>query len=121
MFSTKITVNQHERVLVYRDGRLERVLEPGRFSLASRSQVVRIDVRERIVTLAPQEVLTADGVSLRVTASLVRSVADPVAWSDPRLRTESCTSPRSSVCVRHWPASRSTQCSPVADAPWRRP
>ncbi len=76
----KITVSQHERVLVYRDGRLERVLEPGRYPLRSRSRVVRIDIRERIVTTAPQDVLTADGVSLRVTAAVVWSVSDPVAF-----------------------------------------
>src|SRR3954469_6766280 len=88
MFQTKFTVNQHERVLAYRDGRLERVLEPGRHSLAPRTQLVRIDGRERIVTLAPQEVLTSDGVSLRVTAALVWSVSDPVALKDVLLPPE---------------------------------
>ena len=82
MFTRKITVNQHERVLVYRDGRFERVLEPGRHVLGRRAQVVRVDVRERIVTLAPQEVLTADGVTLRVTAALVWRVADPLAFQE---------------------------------------
>jgi regulator of protease activity HflC (stomatin/prohibitin superfamily) len=82
MFQTKVTVNQYERALVYRDGRLERVLEAGRHSLASRTQLVRLDVRERIVTLAPQEVLTSDGVSLRVTAALVWSISDPVAFTE---------------------------------------
>jgi len=80
MFNRKITVRSHERVLAYRDGRLERVLAPGRHRRRTRTTLVRVDVRERIVTLAPQEVLTSDGVGLRVTAALVWSVTDPVAF-----------------------------------------
>ena len=71
MFLSKITVHPHERVLAYRDGRLEGVLDPGRHRRRTRTELVRVDLRERIVTLAPQEVLTADGVTLRVTAALV--------------------------------------------------
>ena len=82
MFLPKITVRSHERVLAYRDGRLERVLGPGRHRRRTRTQLVRVDVRERIVTLAPQEVLTSDGVGLRVTAALVWSVTDPVAFQE---------------------------------------
>jgi regulator of protease activity HflC (stomatin/prohibitin superfamily) len=78
----KITVRSHERVLAYRDGRLERVLDPGRHRRRTRTTLVRVDVRERIVTLAPQEVLTSDGVTLRVTAALVWSVTDPVAFQE---------------------------------------
>lgn len=78
----KITVRPHERVLAYRDGRLERVLEPGHHGRRLRTELVRIDVRERIVTLAPQEVLTSDGVSLRVTAALVWGVSDPRAFHE---------------------------------------
>lgn len=82
MFNRKITVRSHERVLAYRDGRLERVLAPGRHRRRTRTTLVRVDVRERIVTLAPQEVLTSDGVGLRVTAALVWSVTDPVAFQE---------------------------------------
>ena len=82
MFLRKINVGSHERVLAYRDGRLERVLPPGRHRRRTRTQLVRIDVRQRIVTLAPQEVLTSDGVSLRVTAAAVWQVTDPVAFHE---------------------------------------
>ena len=82
MILRTITVPAHQRVLVYRDGRLDRVLEPGRHPGRTRTRLVRVDVRERIVTLAPQEVLTSDGVTLRVTAALVWSVTDPVAFHE---------------------------------------
>jgi regulator of protease activity HflC (stomatin/prohibitin superfamily) len=78
----KVAVRQHERVLAYRDGRLERVLDPGRHRRRTRTQLVRVDVRERIVTLAPQEVLTCDGVTLRVTAALVWRVTNPVSFHE---------------------------------------
>jgi len=82
MHLRNITVRSHERVLAYRDGRLERVLDPGRHRHRTRTRLVRVDLRERIVTLAPQEVLTGDGVTLRVTAALVWSVTDPVAFQE---------------------------------------
>ena len=82
MFLRKIIVRSHERVLAYRDGRVERVLNPGRHRRRTRTTLVRVDVRDRIVTLAPQDVLTSDGVSLRVTAALVWSVTDPVAFRE---------------------------------------
>jgi regulator of protease activity HflC (stomatin/prohibitin superfamily) len=82
MVLRKITVRSHERVLAYRDGRLESVLDPGRHRCRGRTTLVRVDVRERIVTLAPQEVLTSDGVTLRVTAALVWSITDPVAFEE---------------------------------------
>ncbi|MFT4010122.1 MAG: slipin family protein [Nocardioidaceae bacterium] len=78
----KFTVPAYERVLAYRDGRLVRVLGPGRHRRRTRTELVRVDMRERIVTLAPQEVLASDGVSLRVTAAVVWSVADPVAFHE---------------------------------------
>jgi regulator of protease activity HflC (stomatin/prohibitin superfamily) len=77
-----ITVNAQESVLEYRDGRLLRVLDPGRYWLRTRTTHVRIPRRERIGQTAPQDVLTADGVSLRVTAAYVWSVSDPVAFHE---------------------------------------
>lgn len=82
MVSRRITVGAHERVLAYRDGRLDRVLGPGRHGRRVRTELVRVDVRERIATLAPQEVLTSDGVSLRVTAAVVWGVTDPLAFHE---------------------------------------
>lgn len=54
MFLPKVTVRSHERVLAYRDGRLERVLAPGRHRRRTRTKLVRVDVRERIVPSRPR-------------------------------------------------------------------
>jgi regulator of protease activity HflC (stomatin/prohibitin superfamily) len=65
---------------VYRDGALSRDLRTGRHRLYGRVSIVVVDLRERLVTLAPQEVLTSDAVSLRVTVALRIQVADAVAY-----------------------------------------
>jgi regulator of protease activity HflC (stomatin/prohibitin superfamily) len=76
----RITVLSHERAVEYVDGVCTRVLEPGRHPAPSRATHYRIDVRERIVTTAPQDVLTSDGVSVRVTAAVRWRVADARAF-----------------------------------------
>jgi len=76
MFTT-ITVSAHERALEYVDGVCTRVLAPGRYRTVRRATYQRVPVLERIVTTAPQDVLTSDGVSVRVTAAVRWRVADP--------------------------------------------
>ena len=50
-----------------------------------------LDLREQVFTLAPQEVLTADGVTVKVTAALRWRIGDPV------VHTETVTDPLSRV------------------------
>lgn len=73
----RIVVQEWERVLVYRDGRFERELEPGRHRVARwRHRTVRVGVRPRLLVVPLQEVLTADGLSVKVSlTSTVRVVA----------------------------------------------
>jgi regulator of protease activity HflC (stomatin/prohibitin superfamily) len=79
LFNT-ITVFPHERAIEYVDGVCQRVLEPGRHKVARRATYHRLNVLERIVTTAPQDVLTSDGVSVRVTAAVRWKVTDPRAF-----------------------------------------
>lgn len=76
----RITVMQWERVVRFRNGRLVGVLDPGRYWLRASDTTVRIDLRPRTVTLGGQEVLTADGVAVRVSLALVSRVVDPLAY-----------------------------------------
>jgi regulator of protease activity HflC (stomatin/prohibitin superfamily) len=79
---TKITVQAHERVLVYRDGVFERQLEPGRHTVRRVWRVRReaVDLRLRQLTVSGQEIFTADGVTVRVTAVVRWQVSDPRAF-----------------------------------------
>jgi regulator of protease activity HflC (stomatin/prohibitin superfamily) len=78
----KITVQAHERVLVYRDGVFERQLEPGRHTVRRVWRVRReaVDLRLRQLTVSGQEIFTADGVTVRVTAVVRWQVSDARAF-----------------------------------------
>lgn len=79
MFTTT-TVPASTVSVEYVDGVRTRVLEPGRYRVRRRSVHVPVSLLERLVTVAPQEVLTSDGVTVRVTAAVRWTVADPVAY-----------------------------------------
>jgi regulator of protease activity HflC (stomatin/prohibitin superfamily) len=64
----KVVVRTWESVLVYRDGRLEKALPPGRHRLLRRRrEVLRFDLRSGLVPVPGQELLTADGLSAKVS------------------------------------------------------
>ncbi|QKT08762.1 slipin family protein [Gordonia sp. X0973] len=75
-------VNPGEVVLEYRDGTLARILTPGAHRIRHDAVWVRVDTRDRIVHVAPQEVLTADGVPVRVSLAITLAVDDPVAFTE---------------------------------------
>lgn len=76
----RLTVEVGQCALAYRGGTLSRVLRPGRHWLYGKLSIRVVDMRERLVTLAPQEVLTSDAVSLRVTLALRIVVTDAAAY-----------------------------------------
>lgn len=78
MFS--ITVEARQCALRYRNGHLEQVLPTGKHRRAVGSRLVRVDLREHLLPLTAQEILTADGVSVRVTAVVRWAVAEPVLF-----------------------------------------
>lgn len=75
-----VTVHAHEQAVVYVDGRVVDVLGPGRHPRRRRQTLSRVDVRDRVSSVAPQELLTADGVTLKVSAALTWRVGDPLRY-----------------------------------------
>jgi regulator of protease activity HflC (stomatin/prohibitin superfamily) len=76
-----VVVLPHERVLLYVDGVLDRVLGPGRHGVfvAGRTVApVKVDLREQELTITGQESMTQDKVTLRVTVLVRFRVVDPV-------------------------------------------
>ena len=74
-----VQVAPYERVLVYENGGLAKVLGEGRFLLSKlhRSlQTVTVDMREREKTIVGQEVMTADKVSLRLNCIVKYRIVD---------------------------------------------
>ncbi|MFD7841444.1 slipin family protein [Nocardia sp. NPDC059764] len=79
---TYATVMDWQRTLLYRDGVLERTLEPGRHRYdEKRCKLVTVDMRPRMLQVVGQELLTSDGLSLRVSFAADWAVTDPVAFT----------------------------------------
>ena len=77
---TVATIHDYQRGLRYRNGRLVGLLDPGiHVALRPFTEIQVIDGRPTSLTVPGQEVLTADGVALRVSLTARYVVADPVA------------------------------------------
>ena len=74
-------VHDWERGVLFKDGRFETLLEPGRYRRFGRGFVVRrVDIRPWIVQIPTQEIPTADGLTVKVNVAGLARVADPVVF-----------------------------------------
>jgi regulator of protease activity HflC (stomatin/prohibitin superfamily) len=74
----RVTVYEFQRALRYRKGRFLSVLGPGQYwILEPRTTVTPVDVRPNFITLMGQEVLTADGVPLKISIAANYEMSDP--------------------------------------------
>ena len=77
-----VTVQAHEKGLRYEQGRLTAVLEPGRYKLwthpEAQARIVAVDMRRTELTIAGQELMTRDKVSLRLTLTAAFAVENVV-------------------------------------------
>jgi regulator of protease activity HflC (stomatin/prohibitin superfamily) len=74
----KVTVYEFERGLKYSRGRFAGILEPGQhWTYRPWTQIRKLDVRPTFVSVPGQDVLTADGVSLRVSLAAEYEIVDP--------------------------------------------
>ncbi|TWS18614.1 slipin family protein [Tsukamurella asaccharolytica] len=76
----RIVVPVGRRAVEFRDGAVARVLESGPHRVRRAHSVVPVVVAERLLAVAPQEVVTAESVPVRVSMALRVRVADPVAY-----------------------------------------
>ena len=75
-----VVVHDYERGLRYSRGRLRGLLDPGAYvSLRPLSEIQVFDMRPTSVTIDGQDVLTADGVNLRISLIARYLVVDPAA------------------------------------------
>lgn len=73
-----VTIYEFERGLKYSRGRFRGVLAPGQYWYVTGLVTIRkIDVRPAVAALSGQEVLSADGVALKVSVAAKYRVADP--------------------------------------------
>jgi regulator of protease activity HflC (stomatin/prohibitin superfamily) len=74
----RLVIFEYQRGLVYRNGKYLKLWEPGLHWYHRLAYTVhRMDVRTRIATIPGQEVLSSDGVSIKVSLAATYKVVDP--------------------------------------------
>ena len=74
----RVVVYEYQRALKYTKGRYQETLGPGQYWIFSwRSSVMPVDVRPEFITIPGQDVLSADGVTLKVSLAAQFEVSDP--------------------------------------------
>lgn len=73
-----VTIFQYERGLRFDSGKFVGVADPGKYWLwVGRGHIRKVDTRLRVVSVAGQEVLSADGVALKVSVLGTFRIVDP--------------------------------------------
>jgi regulator of protease activity HflC (stomatin/prohibitin superfamily) len=76
-----ITVMDWQRALLFTDGRLTRLLEPGRHRYRRRrTSVQTVDIRPRHLVVPGQDLLTSDSITVKVSVVAVWRISDAVAY-----------------------------------------
>ena len=77
VFVRRVTIFEYQKGLKYVHGRFEEVLPAGtHWHLPYFSRIVTLDVRPRFVTVSGQEVLSSDGVTLKVSMAASFRIVD---------------------------------------------
>lgn len=72
-------VNQYEKGVVLRLGKFKSVAEPGlNLVLPYLETIIKVDMRERVINVEPQKVITKDNVTVTVDAVIYHKIVDPV-------------------------------------------
>ncbi|MFO7650883.1 MAG: SPFH domain-containing protein [bacterium] len=72
-------VRPYERACVERLGKYQRTVSPGlNFILPFLERLIKVDMREQVVDVPPQEVITKDNATVTVDAIIYYEVTDPV-------------------------------------------
>ena len=79
LFKSVRVINQFEKGVVLRLGKFKSVAEPGlNLILPYIESLITVDVREKVIQVDPQEVITKDNVTVTVDAVIYYKVIDPV-------------------------------------------
>jgi regulator of protease activity HflC (stomatin/prohibitin superfamily) len=78
-FASVKIVEQYEKGVVMRLGKFKTVVEPGlNLVLPYIESMIKVDMRERVINVDPQKVITKDNVTVTVDAVIYFKVVDPV-------------------------------------------
>ena len=72
-------VNQYERGIVERWNAYEKTVEPGlRYIVPFAQRILRVNMREQVIDVPPQEIITEDNVVVTIDAVVYYQITDPV-------------------------------------------
>lgn len=103
-------VDGWQRGLLYVNGKLEQVLEPGRYGLQVDGRevaVVHMDMREQEVQITGQEVMTSDKVTLRINLVVKFQIVDPVACATQQANLSGALYTEAQMAARRYIAGAS--------------
>lgn len=76
------TIYEHERGLLYKHGKFQRVLEPGKYRfLHNAYKISRLDVRPSSLSLSGQEMFSADLISIKLNLVANLQIDQPDRWT----------------------------------------
>lgn len=79
LFKSVRIINQGEKGVVLRLGKLKNVVEPGlNLVIPFIESLIKVDVRERVINVEPQTVITKDNVTVTVDAVIYYKIVDAV-------------------------------------------
>lgn len=74
-----VTVYEWQRGLRFKDGRFESLLDPGRYRIWRPTTTIRpVDVRAALTNITGQELVTADGITVKLSLAVQLRLADPL-------------------------------------------
>jgi regulator of protease activity HflC (stomatin/prohibitin superfamily) len=74
----RVTILEYQKALKYTKGRYKETLGPGQYwILYGRSSIIPVDIRPEFITIPGQDVLSADGVTLKVSLAAQFEVSEP--------------------------------------------
>ncbi|MFW5704053.1 MAG: SPFH domain-containing protein [Patescibacteria group bacterium] len=79
LFASVKIVRQYEKGVVLQLGKFKEVVNPGlNFVIPYLEQIIHVDMREKVINVEPQKVITEDNVGVVVDAVVYYKVVDPV-------------------------------------------
>ncbi len=78
LLSRRVTVFEYEKALVYKKGKFNKILEPGKYFIFSPNVTVqKVDIRSKFVSIPGQEVLSSDGVAVKISLAAEYEINTP--------------------------------------------
>ncbi len=74
----RVVLFDYQRGVSYRSGVFERLLGPGRYWVNATRTITAVDIRKQLLTLPGQEILTTDGIAVKLSGTIEYNIADPL-------------------------------------------